>query len=109
MTLADGLYDLLLTEDLTRTLSALAPGRAVIRPLDGDAVERFAELVARQLAAMLSDMAGADDERARRQLALVNALLVELRQSVAHVTPSDKPRRFARCRGRTARWCNRYS
>ena len=80
MTLSDGLYDLLLTEGLARSLNALDPQRVDLRLLDGDAADLLVDLIGRQLGAVLEDVAGDNDGKARAQLELVNALLVTLRQ-----------------------------
>lgn len=80
MTLRDGLYDLLLTEGLARSLNALDPQRVDLRLLDGDAADLLVDLIGRQLGAVLEDVAGDNDGKARAQLELVNALLVTLRQ-----------------------------
>jgi superfamily II DNA or RNA helicase len=80
MALPDGLYDLLLTEGLARSLAALDPISADVLALKGGAAEFLAEVIARQLAAILDDVAGDDADKPRRQLELVNDLLVMLRQ-----------------------------
>ena len=80
MTLPDGLYDQLLTEGLARSLADLAPGCADVQVRKDNLAELLGELTARQLGAILEDFAGEDAERSRRQLELVNELLVTLRQ-----------------------------
>ena len=80
MTLPDGLYDLLVTEGLA---SRLDLDRSDVFALKGGAAEVLADALARQLAAILDDVAGDDAEKAHRQLELVNALLVSLRQRLA--------------------------
>ncbi|MCZ2498912.1 DUF3427 domain-containing protein [Xylophilus sp. Kf1] len=77
MTLPDGLYDLLVTEGLA---SRLDLDRSDVFPLKGGAAELLADALTRQLAAILNDITGDEAEKARRQLELVNALLVSLRQ-----------------------------
>jgi superfamily II DNA or RNA helicase/HKD family nuclease len=72
----DGLYDLLITERLAAQLDLAA---ADVRALTADAAEVFADVLGRQLGAILEDVAGEDGERSQRQLELVNALLVALR------------------------------
>lgn len=57
---------------------ALDPDRADLQPLDGNAANRLADLVARQLGAILADLPGNDQDRARAQLELVNGVLVQL-------------------------------
>ena len=96
MALPDGLYDLLLTEGLARSLAALDPSRADVLALKGGAAEFLADAITRQLSAILDDVAGDDSDKAKRQLELVNELLVMLRQrlhvgtgSVAHSASVD--------------------
>ena len=83
MALPDGLYDLLLTEGLARSLAALDPISADVLALKGGAAEFLAELITRQLGAILDDVAGDDADKPRRQLELVNDLLVMLRQRLS--------------------------
>lgn len=83
MALPDGLYDLLLTEGLTRSLAALDPISADVLALKGGAAEFLADVITRQLATILDDVAGDDADKAKRQLELVNGLLVMLRQRLA--------------------------
>ena len=75
MALPDGLYDLLLTEGLARSLAALDPISADVLALKGGAAEFLAEVITRQLGAILDDVAGDDADKPRRQLELVNDLL----------------------------------
>ena len=83
MALPDGLYDLLLTERLARSLTDIDPSRADVSALKGQATERLTDLITRQLASILGDVSGDEAEKARRQLELVNGLLVMLRQRLA--------------------------
>ncbi len=78
--LPDGLYDRLLTEGLARSLAELAPGSVDVQALKAGAAELLAEFITRQLGAILDDMRGDDAERLRRQLELVNELLLTVRQ-----------------------------
>ncbi len=78
--LPDGLYDRLLTEGLARSLAELTPGSGDVQALKAGAADLLAELIRRQLGAILDDMQGDDAERLRRQLELVNELLVTIRQ-----------------------------
>lgn len=73
----DGLYDLLITERLAVKLDLAS---ADVRALTADAAEVLADVLGRQLGAILEDVAGEDGERSQRQLELVNALLVALRE-----------------------------
>ncbi len=77
MTLPEGLYDLLLTEGLAARLDA---AHVDLTPLQDDVPERLAEWLGRQLAAVLEDAAGDGEETRQSQLALVNGLLVALRE-----------------------------
>jgi superfamily II DNA or RNA helicase/HKD family nuclease len=83
MALPDGLYDLLLTEGLARSLAALEPASTDVRSLHGGVAEWLAEAIARQLRVILDDLSGDDAESATRQLELVNHLLFTLRQRLA--------------------------
>ena len=82
MQLPDGLYDKLVTERVAqliasfrdpscRTLSALSPE---------EASERVTDALAKQLTLLLDELDGDGVEKAKRQIALVNALLVHLKQ-----------------------------
>lgn len=79
MALPDGLYDLLLTEGLARSLAAIDPRSADVLALKGGAAEFLADVIKRQLATILDDVSGDDADKAKRQLELVNELLVMLR------------------------------
>jgi len=83
MSLRAGLYDTVLTEALERLLGDLTPEQAELRPLAEDARDHLVDSLGRQLAALLDDLPDAPDGRALQQLALVNALLVWLRERVA--------------------------
>lgn len=76
MSLPDGLYDLLVTEGL---IDGLGAGRADLQAVTNDAPDLLADALARQLSAILDDIAGDDAGRLRRQLELVNGLLAALR------------------------------
>ena len=80
MALPDGLYDLLLTEGLA---SRLDPTLADVHALRDGGATFLADAITRQLAAILEDVAGDDSDKPIRQLELVNALLVTLRQQLA--------------------------
>jgi superfamily II DNA or RNA helicase len=83
MALPDGLYDLLLTEGLARSLADLDPSRADVSALKGGAAEFLADVITRQISTILDDVSGDEAEKAKRQLELVNGLLVLLRQRLA--------------------------
>lgn len=80
MTHPDGLYDLLITQALAAQLDT---NKADIHAFRSGASELLVDTVARQLSAILDDMGGDETDRSRRQLDLVNALLVTLRQRLA--------------------------
>lgn len=81
--LPSGLYDLLLTENLERLLASDATARHQVQPLTTDATDLLSDSLVRQLAGLLEDLPGEGAEAAQRQLALVNELLVWLRQRLA--------------------------
>jgi superfamily II DNA or RNA helicase/HKD family nuclease len=83
MALPDGLYDVLVTEELARSLVQLAPACADVLELRGRATEHLTDLIARQLAKILGDVSGDETTIAGRQLELVNEVLVMLRQRFA--------------------------
>ena len=83
MALPDGLYDLLLTEGMARSLAELDPSRADVSALKGGAAEFLTDVITRQLASILDDVSGDDAEKVKAQLELVNGLLVMLRQRLA--------------------------
>ena len=56
MALSDGLYDLLLTEGLARSLAALDPGSAEVLSLKGGAPELLVDVITRRLGAILDDV-----------------------------------------------------
>lgn len=80
-----GLYDLLVTESLERLLGTAGTYRQQVEPLSGDAAEALSDCLARQLSAALEDLPGEGSEGVQRQLALVNDLLVWLRQRLSSV------------------------
>ena len=75
--LPSGFYDLLLTD---RAISGINPATSKTRPLDIGESARLAEVLQRQLAGVLNDLA--DGESIEPQLALVNGLLTELRRQL---------------------------
>jgi superfamily II DNA or RNA helicase/HKD family nuclease len=83
MTLPDGLYDSLLTDRLTQSIAALDPSHSDVLALKSGAAEFLADVITRQLATILDDVAGDAADKAKRQLELVNAFLVMLRQRLA--------------------------
>ncbi|MCM2345619.1 MAG: DUF3427 domain-containing protein [Acidovorax soli] len=83
MALPDGLYDLLLTEGLAKSLADFDSSRADVSALRGGAAELLADVITRQLSTILDDVSGDEAEKPKRQLELVNGLLVMLRQRLA--------------------------
>ncbi len=83
MALPDGFYDLLLTERLARSLAQLGPLRADVLALKSGVAEFLTDVITRQLSTILDDVSGEGGDKAKRQLDLVNALLVMLRQRLA--------------------------
>ena len=82
MELPDGLYDQLLTEVLWKSVSQTTGehGRT-LKPLTAeDAPERLANAIASQLTRILDDLSGDGPEKLQRQLELVNAILIDIRQ-----------------------------
>ena len=86
MALPDGLYDLLLTEGLARSLAKLDPSRADVSAVKGGAAEFLTDAITRQLAALLDDVSGDGAEKVKAQLELVNGLLVMLRQRLTPIS-----------------------
>ena len=82
MEFPDGIYDQLLTDAVMTALSSATSEQSrSIAPLSiGNAPERLAEAIARQLVRILDDLAGDGPEKLQRQLELVNAILVDARQ-----------------------------
>ena len=76
--LPSGFYDLLLTERTRKALDANAAETSKVHALDIADSTRLAEVLQRQLAGVLSDLA--QDGAIAAQLSLVNGLLTELRQ-----------------------------
>ena len=85
MALPDGLYDLLLTERLAQSLAELDPSRADVSAVKGGAAGFLTDAITRQLATLLDDVSGDDADQIKAQLALVNDLLVMLRQRLSGV------------------------
>ena len=82
MHLGDGLYDKLVTKAVEQCLAELRePAFRTLSVLPPEeASERIAEGLAKQLAVLLDELHGDGAEKAKQQIALVNALLVYLRQ-----------------------------
>ena len=56
MALIDGLYDLLLTEGLSRSLAGIDPKSADVQALGGGTAEFLVDAITRQLGAILDDV-----------------------------------------------------
>lgn len=89
MSLPSGLYDLLLTE---RLADRIDPAQAAFHAAPRDASALLVDALARQLGAILEDLGGDSADKAQRQLELVNALLVTLRQRLGAEGGSDPAR-----------------
>src|SRR5688500_9975448 len=101
MTLSRGLYDLVLTQAVARSLGAIAPDVADLRDLDTEeAAERLIEVLGRQLRGLLDHLGAGHDEQVRSQLELVNGLLAQLRAERREtgdlVDPVENPPRILR-------------
>jgi len=81
MNFHDGLYDEVVSSALWGALSkATSEGERTLGPLAAEDVsERLAEALARQLARILDDLGGSGEERAHRQLELINSILMDVR------------------------------
>jgi hypothetical protein len=91
MTLPRGLYDQLVTDTLARRLDQLADSETVLDSLSAaDATPLLADLIAQSLSRVLEDAQGDPSTHSSQQLAIVNALLVDLRAG------PKGPRRFGR-------------
>lgn len=86
MSLPDGLYDLLITEALKRDLPSGGVSTSEVRE---GAVGLLMDAVARQLAGILEDIEGEGEAKAERQLALVNSVLVSVRDRLRAAQPGD--------------------
>ena len=87
-TLPSGLYELLVTQGVERLLQADPAAHPHIEPLPADATPLLVDSLVSQLAALLEDLPGESAAATHRQLALVNELLVWLRQ---RLTPGTAP------------------
>jgi superfamily II DNA or RNA helicase/HKD family nuclease len=91
MTLPNGLYDLLLTNRITSALATLNPSDSDVSVLKVDASITLADAITRQLASILQDLPGDTSDKTKRQLELVNELLVAMRLRLAAESGSDVP------------------
>ena len=81
MTLSRGLYDLILTEAVARSLDAIAPDVPDLRDFDSaEVADRLVEVLGRQLRIILDNLSGDIDKvQAHAQLDFINGLLAHLR------------------------------
>lgn len=93
MDLPDGLYDKFVTQSVAQFLAGLGDSscRTVIPLAAEEAAERLAETLAKQLTSLLDELGGDEFERTKRQLALINGLLVHLRQQAGAGASSLDP------------------
>ena len=100
MQLPDGLYDKLVTETVAQLIAGLRdPSCRTLSVLPPEeASERVTEALAKQLTLLLDELDGDGVVKANRQLALVNALLVHLKQhtSAGSVDPLAEPPQILR-------------
>ena len=80
MTLPNGLYDLLITERLAAQIDISS---AEVDSIKSGVIDLLSDAISRQMAAILADVEGDDSEKPKRQLELVNELLVTMRQQLA--------------------------
>ena len=82
MQLPDGLYDKLVTESVAKSIAGLreAACRTLAALPPEAASARIADALAKQLTVLLDDLGGDAAEKAKRQIELVNSLLVHLKQ-----------------------------
>lgn len=99
MQLPDGLYDKFVTESVAQLIAGLRDPscRTLSSPPLEEVSERIADALAKQVTFLLDELGGDGAEKAKRQLALVNALLVHLRQQTARsVDPLVEPPQILR-------------
>ena len=106
--LPEGLYDQVLTDSLAEALAQFGEPRwRTVDALSHDQLtERLVEALGRQLSSALDSIAGDDErERAHLQVALINSLIVHLRQQGAaiadHLDPFSEPPQILRALHRT--------
>ena len=99
MQLPDGLYDKLVTESVAQLIAGLRdPSCRTLSALPSEEVsERITDALGKQVTHLLDELDGNGAEKAKRQLALVNALLVHLRQqALGSVDPLVEPPQILR-------------
>jgi superfamily II DNA or RNA helicase/HKD family nuclease len=84
MSFPRGLYDLVLTEAVVRSLAEIAPDVFDVRLLtDEEAPDRFIDALSAQLRSILGDLARGEADQAIAQLELINGLLSQVRATRA--------------------------
>ena len=101
MSLKRGLYDLLTTDAVARSIGSSDPDLAELTPLSADeSTDRVVDALGRQLRAILDDIAGDVSDRQLAQLALVNSLLRSVREyhprAAETVDPIEEPAQVLR-------------
>ena len=106
--LPEGLYDRLLTSSLVEEIAEFGePAWRTVEALGHDQLaERLIEALGRQLSSALDSIAGNDErDRARLQIALINSIIVHIRQQGAtiaeHLDPILEPAQILRSLHRT--------
>ena len=91
--LPDGLYDLLLSQTLSEALAEQTSKRdRTLVPVEAeDAPEQqLTAQLASQVASILDDLGGSGEKKIRRQLDLINTILLAIRQQIgSSATPPD--------------------
>ena len=93
MQLPDGLYDKFVTESVAQLLAGLRdPSCRTLTTLPPEeAAERLTDALAKQLTVLLDELGGDDAEKTKRQLALINGLLVHVRQQAGNAASEMDP------------------
>ena len=106
--LPEGLYDQVLTDSLAEAIAQFGePAWRTVEALSHDQLaERLVEALGKQLSSALDSVAGNDErDRAHLQVALINSLIVHLRQQGAamaeHLDPFPEPVQILRALHRT--------
>jgi superfamily II DNA or RNA helicase/HKD family nuclease len=89
MIMPDGFYDRLITGSIENALKKLDAAQVDILTLKGDTSISLADAITSQLAAILQDLPGDTSDKTKRQLELVNELLVAMRLRFAIESGSD--------------------
>ncbi len=89
MTLKDGLYDLLVTEGLARSISTLNLSATDVADIGEGLSDYLTDVLVRQTGALLEDLVVLKDEKSKVQLDLVNGVLRFLRQQISSANGCD--------------------